>query len=57
MAAGAAYKALNWPTPGFKVLTFEFWVFNRWDLNFCVGSSPPRVKKKKKWGDLENEVK
>ena len=28
------------PSPGLKRRTFKLWVLNRWDLNFCVRSSP-----------------
>ena len=40
-----ACLAINWPTPGVKGTTFEPWVLSRWDLNFCVSSSPMRA-----WG-------
>ena len=30
------------PTPGFKGTTFKLCVLTRWDLNFCVRSSPLR---------------
>ena len=32
--------AIYWPTLGFKGRTFKLCVFNRWDFNFCICSSP-----------------
>ena len=34
--------AINTPTAGFKGITFKLRVLNRWDLNFCIRSSPLR---------------
>ena len=34
--------AIYWPTPGFKGKMFKLCVLTRWDLNFCVRSSPLR---------------
>ena len=35
-AAGATCMTIYRPATGFKARTFELWVLNRWDLNFCV---------------------
>ena len=40
VAVGIACMALYWPTPGFQRRTFVVWVPNRWDLHFCICSSP-----------------
>ena len=39
---GIECMALYWPTPGFKgrMFNFKLCVLTRWDLNFCVCSSP-----------------
>ena len=36
--------AIYWPTPGYKGRTFKLCVLTRWDFNFCVRSSPLRVR-------------
>ena len=35
-----ACMAIYWLTQGFKERTFKLCVFNRWDFNFCIRSSP-----------------
>ena len=40
MAVRVACVAINWTSPGFKGRTFQLFVLNRWDFNFCVCSSP-----------------
>ena len=46
MAVSVARVAIYLPSPGFKLKerTFKLYVFIRWDLNFCVNSSPLREK-------------
>ena len=41
--------AIYWPTPGFKGRTFTLCVLTRWDFNFCVRSSPLRVREEMQW--------
>ena len=43
MTVSVACVALYWPTPGFKGRTFKLCVLTRWDLNFCVRSSPLEI--------------
>ena len=52
--------ARYWPTPGFKGRTFKLCVFIRWDLNFCVRSSPQRGPRQYFFGFLsrrQNKIK
>ena len=38
LAVGVACIVIFWPAQGFNGRTFELYVLNRWDLNFCVRS-------------------
>ena len=42
LAVSVACMAIYWPTLGFKGRTFKLCILNRWDLNFCIRSFPPR---------------
>ena len=42
LTVSVACMAIYWPTQGFKRRTFKLRVLNRWDINFCVRSSPLR---------------
>ena len=42
LAVSIACMAIYWPTTGFKGRMFKLCVLTRWDLSFCVRSSPLR---------------